>query len=65
MPERQTPYESDTRTRITDAPLLDARDLTMRYRQGRDATITALADLSLHVNPGEFVALIGPSGCGK
>jgi ABC-type lipoprotein export system ATPase subunit len=27
--------------------------------------ISALEDVSLHLQPGEFVSLIGPSGCGK
>ena len=42
------------------APLLDVRDLLVRY-----GSITALAGVSLHVDPGETVAIVGPNGAGK
>jgi ABC-type nitrate/sulfonate/bicarbonate transport system ATPase subunit len=45
-------------------PLLEAREVTMRYRVG-GAGVLALQRVSLHVNEGEFVALVGPSGSGK
>ena len=31
----------------------------------RFGTVEAVRDLSLHVADGEFLALLGPSGCGR
>ncbi len=35
------------------------------YRPPRGRTVLALSDVSLDVQPREFLALLGPSGCGK
>ena len=45
-------------------PILDARHITKRYQlEGR--TITVLEDISLVVEPGEFIVIKGSSGSGK
>ena len=41
-------------------PALELAGVTKRY-----ATTTAVDDVSLSVNQGEFFTLVGPSGCGK
>ena len=44
--------------------MIDMTDVVKRYTLGGE-TIYALNHISLHVDKGEYVAIIGPSGSGK
>lgn len=38
--------------------------ISKRFRRGSEILL-ALKDVNLHINPGEFVCIVGPRGCGK
>jgi len=44
---------------------LEIRDLEKVYNSGSDSSTTAVEDLSITVEDGDFVVFVGPSGCGK
>lgn len=46
-------------------PAIDIRNVTKRFSTPTGGVYTALRDLSLRVMPGEFCAVVGPTGCGK
>jgi putative ABC transport system ATP-binding protein len=46
------------------APLIEVRNLSKIYSDGDELTV-ALDNVSLKINEGEFLAIIGPSGSGK
>jgi NitT/TauT family transport system ATP-binding protein len=47
------------------ASAIELRNVTKRFRTPTGQAYTALRDLTLSVAPGEFCAIVGPTGCGK
>jgi len=43
---------------------VDLKSVSLTYRLGKETTL-ALADATFGIEQGEFVAVVGPSGCGK
>lgn len=51
-------------TQVNEGPAISLRKVKMRFK-GRTGQITALEDMNLEVAKGEFVTIVGRSGCGK
>ena len=46
-------------------PAVDIAGVSMVFNRGRANQVSAVEEVSLTLQPSEFVSLIGPSGCGK
>jgi NitT/TauT family transport system ATP-binding protein len=46
-------------------PKLSLSDVSLSYATNSSGHLVALKNISLQVQPGEFLCIVGPSGCGK
>jgi putative ABC transport system ATP-binding protein len=49
----------------SEKKIIEINDLTKIYQMGEEVSVTALDHISLSINEGEFVSIMGPSGSGK
>jgi NitT/TauT family transport system ATP-binding protein len=69
LPNRSGRVTADVNLRVDAAGLQPARievaGLTKRFLTPAGAAFTALRDVTFTVEPGQFCAIVGPTGCGK
>jgi NitT/TauT family transport system ATP-binding protein len=57
--------DSGGENRGPSVPAIELTGVSKRFRTPDDSIFTALADVDLTVERGQFCAVVGPSGCGK
>ena len=45
--------------------LLTVNQLRTEFMQGKKSSVTAINEISFHIDKGEILGLVGESGCGK
>jgi NitT/TauT family transport system ATP-binding protein len=65
MGEHRPPSALGAAPAADDAARIDIVGLTKRFLTPKGDTFTAIRDVTLTVEPGQFCAVVGPTGCGK
>src|SRR5205085_2040382 len=63
--DQATVGDSRTPASSTDAAKIELTGVTKRFVSPTGALTTAIRDVDLVVEPGQFCAIVGPTGCGK
>jgi len=62
---RQALPDSSLNQQASQSTAIALQHVTKRFSTPAGQPYTALRDLTLDVRPGEFCAVVGPTGCGK
>ena len=65
MFDRADPTAAGATAPSSDAARIEITHLTKRFMTRSGEPFTAIKDVSLTVEPGQFCAIVGPTGCGK
>ena len=65
MSQRTQPTRAAAQSRSADPARIEISHLTKRFMTRSGEPFTAISDVSLTVEPGQFCAIVGPTGCGK
>src|SRR6476646_2351066 len=65
MPRKRANRSPQGRGRIDQPAGIDIAGLTKRYLTPKGEAFTAIRDVTLTVEPGQFCSIVGPTGCGK